>query len=128
MTPQGGLPDERFTILQMVQDGTITPDEGARLLEAMDRFERTAAPPPPPKPVGPRSVRIKITNKSGNEDIDLVLPFGLVTTGLNLANKVAPGKVPDFTEVRRSVEEGFIGKLINIDNDGNHIEISVEER
>lgn len=128
MTPQGGLPDERFTILQMVQDGTITPDEGARLLEAMDRFERTAPPPPPPKPSGPRSVRVRITGNGGSNDIDLVLPFGLVDSGLAIARRVAPGKVPDFTEVRKSVEAGFVGKLINIDNGNDHIEISIEER
>lgn len=127
MTPASGVGDERFTILQMVQDGTITPEDGARLLEAMDRVERTTPLPPPPKPIAPRSVRVKITNAKGEHDVDLTLPFGLVDAGLNIANRVAPGKVPDLTEIRKSVQQGFTGKLINIDSGGDHIEISIEE-
>ncbi len=128
MTPQGGLGPERFTILQMVQDGTITPDEGARLLEAMDRSERTAPAPPPPPPVAARNVRIRVTNKRGENDIDLVLPFGLVDAGLNIAHKIAPGKIPDISEIRRSVQQGYTGRLFNVDNGNDHIEISIEDK
>ena len=126
MSAQGGLPDERFTILQMVQDGTISPDDGARLLEAMDRVERTA-PPSPPKAPAPRSVHVRISNASGNHDLDLVLPFGLVATGLRIANRVAPDKVPELSEVRKSVESGYVGKLFNVESGNDHIEISIEE-
>lgn len=128
MTPVGGLSDERFTILQMVQDGTITPEEGARLLEAMDRIERTAVPSPPPKPIGPRNVHIKITSADGKDNVDLSLPFGLVDAGLNIARRIAPGKVPDTVEIRKSVEQGFTGKMLNFDSGTDHIEISIEER
>lgn len=122
------LQGERFIILQMVQDGTVTPDEGARLLEAMDRAERTV--PLPPVPASPRSkdVRFIVTNAKGQQEVDITLPYGLVEMGLNLANKVAPGRLPDTTEIRKSIDSGFTGTLLNVNNGNDRIEIIVQER
>lgn len=129
MSPAGDrLKGERFTILQMVQDGTITPDEGARLLEAMDRAERMVSIPAPPAPPKTKDVRFIVTNANGQNEVDITLPYGLVEMGLNIANKVAPGRVPDTTEIRKSIQSGFTGSLLNIHNGNDRIEIIVQER
>lgn len=133
MTPPTGArsegESERFIILQMVQDGTITPDDGARLLEAMDRAERKVpAPPPPPPPPKEREIRVRITGVNGSKDVDFTLPLVLVEMGLNLANTFAPGKLPDLTEVRRAIHEGFTGTLLDTDHGSNHIQIIIQER
>jgi len=133
MTPPGskrpGQESERFMILQMVQDGTITIDEGARLLEAMDRAERTVAlPPVPPAPPKQHDVRILVTSTTGENEIDLVLPLPMVEMGLNLARRFAPDRVPDMTEIRKSIHNGFTGQLMNIENGKNHIQIFIQER
>ncbi len=133
MTPPGekrsGQESERFMILQMVQDGTISLDEGARLLEAMDRAERTVAiPPVPPVPPKPKDVRILVTSNTGENEIDLVLPLPMVEMGLNLARRFAPDRIPDMTEIRRSIQSGFTGTLMNIENGKSHIQIIIQER
>ncbi len=121
-----GNGDEQFMILQMVQDGTISPDEGGRLMEAMARAARVAPPPPPPALEPPRSVHILVTNSRGEQEVDLTLPLGLVEMGLNLANKLAPGRLPDLTEVRRSIRTGYAGKLMDIHNGNDRIEITIK--
>ena len=130
MTDNGGSRsrsgDEQFMILQMVQDGTISPDEGGRLMEAMARAARVAPPPPPPAPAQSRSVHILVTNSRGEQEVDLTVPLGLVEMGLALANKIAPGRLPDLTEVRRSIRSGYTGKLLDINNGNDRIEITIK--
>lgn len=133
MTPPGekraGQENERFMILQMVQDGTITIDEGARLLEAMDRAERTVAiPPAAPAPPKQHDVRILVTSSTGENEIDLVLPLPMVEMGLSVARRFAPERVPDMTEIRKSIQGGFTGTLMNIENGKSHIQIIIQER
>lgn len=129
MSQRPGEPrDERFIVLQMVQDGTITPDEGARLLESMDRAERTTVVSAGSGPTTSKEVRFVVTNASGQQEIDIVLPYGLVEFGLSVAQKIAPGRVPDTTEIRKSINAGFVGRLLNVSNGDDRIEIIVQER
>jgi hypothetical protein len=114
-------------ILQMVQDGTISPDEGGRLMEAMARAARINTPPPaPPAPPKATNVHILITNRRGEADVDLTLPIGVVDMGLKLASKFAPGRIPDLPEIRNSIRSGFTGKLLDIHNGTDRIEITIE--
>lgn len=121
-----GIGEEQFMILQMVQDGTISPDEGGRLMEAMARAARVTPPAPPAPPEKPRSVRVVVTNSRGEHEVDLNLPVGLVEMGLNIARRVAPGKVPDLPEIRSTIRSGYTGKLMDINNGNDRIEISIE--
>ena len=121
-----GIGEEQFMILQMVQDGTISPDEGGRLMEAMARAARVTPPAPPAPPEKPRSVRVVVTNSRGEHEVDHNLPVGLVEMGLNIARRVAPGKVPDLPEIRSTIRSGYTGKLMDINNGNDRIEISIE--
>lgn len=124
-----GISAERLEVLRMVEARTITPDEGARLLESLDRSERRAAAHIPAVPDGPRNVRIQVTKpgeKSAN--IDIVLPLGLAEMGLALAHRFAPGRVPDASALRATIQSGYIGKLIDIEDGDDRIMISVEPR
>lgn len=121
-----GNGDETFMILQMVQDGTISPDEGGRLLESLSRAARVAPPPPPPAPVKPRNVRIVVTNARGENEVDLNLPVALVETGLTVASKLVPGKLFDVPDIKQIVRSGFSGKLLDINHGTDRIVISIE--
>lgn len=133
MTPPPGtrseLDNERFMILQMIQDGTVSTDEGIRLLEAMDRFERiekTKTVPDPPAPVKPsRSVNIQVTNSKGVREVDLNLPVALVDVGLNVISKVAGDRIAEVPNIRKIAESGFTGKLLDINHGSDRIEISI---
>ena len=42
------MPEELETILRLVADGKLTPDEAAPIIDALTRAERAADEPPPP--------------------------------------------------------------------------------
>lgn len=123
-----GISAERLEVLRMVEAKTITPDEGARLLESLDRSDRRQARTPA-VPDGPRNVRIQVTESGKrNADIDIVLPLGLVEMGLVMAQRFAPGRVPDARAIRESIESGYVGKIVDIQDGEDHIVIAIEAR
>ena len=71
-----GNKDEQFMILQMVQDGTISPDEGGRLMEAMARAADRA-----------KSLREDFTREMGME-ITEVAEFELALAHLRVPETV----------------------------------------
>ena len=121
-----GNGDEQFVILQMVQDGTISADEGGRLLESMARASRVTPPPAPSPPPGPASIHILVTNQNGEREVDLNLPVALVDTGLTLASKLFPGRKFDIPDIRQIAKSGFKGKLLDINHGTDRIEISIK--
>lgn len=120
---------ERLEVLRMVEARTITPDEGARLLESLDRSERRESAQAPAVPEGPRNVRIQVTSSGEkNANIDIVLPLGLAEMGLALAHRFAPGRIPDASALRETIRTGYVGKLIDVEDGDDHIAISIEPR
>jgi len=134
------LSDERLEILRLVENQTVTAEEANRLLEALDRSDvsnraadETApyALAPLDSPQAPRaqagSVRIRITDlKTDKVQINLVLPYRLVDSGVKLAKRLAPEYVLDSREIRRSIEEGYWGPLLDITDNDKRVEIVVE--
>lgn len=138
--PNPGLSEERLEILRLVENQTISAEEAGRLLEALDRSDRSSqaaqrttpimmTPPGPPDPPAPKagSVRIRITDlSSGKAKINLVLPYRLVDSGVKLAKRLAPEHMLDSREIRRSIEDGYWGPLLDITDDDKRVEIIVE--
>lgn len=125
-----GMSNERVEILRMVGARTISVDDGARLLEALDRADRTrpTAPTPAPRKFA-QNIRIRITDQHASQpEVDLVLPLGLVDAGLRIARRFAPTQVPDLAAITDAIDHGFEGHLLNIQQDKGHIEIIVESR
>lgn len=148
-----GLPEDRLEILRLVETGLMPVEEASRMLELLDRADRIAAnpfaasgiteplptppasfaPPPGPPTRGrsgppPRNVRIRIS-QNGDPQLNLVIPFGLIDSGLKLAKRFAPESLLDSRDIRTSIEEGFVGPLLDInDEDGQHVEILIEAR
>lgn len=134
-----GLSEERLEILRLVENQTVTAEEAGRLLEALDRSDRSYAasqataptamfvPAAPAPPMPQRSVRIRITNiASGKPQINLVLPYRLVDSGIKLAKRFAPEHLLDSRDIRRSIDEGFSGPLLDMVDGEQRIEIIVE--
>lgn len=124
----GNSGEERLQILKMVEDQSISPEEAARLLEALDRTDRKRAQTRQHQP-GPRNIRIKVTDVgSKRTDVDITLPLGLVNTIVSMANRFAPGRVPDLSALQGQIEEGFVGTLVDIENGQDRVQIMVEPR
>ena len=121
--------DERLEILRMLESGTVTSDEAAQLLDALDRADRAWTAEAPTMPLGGRAkqVRIRMTdNDTGEASLDLVFPLGFIETGLGIARRYAPDRVPDAQTIQESITTGFRGPLLDLNDGGERIEIIVE--
>ena len=87
--------DEKIRILNMVQDGKITAEEAAKLLEALEvkeeknevevlnRFDGGSSPKGKP-----RWLRIVVTDtNTGKKQVNLKLPVSILKSGMSIASK-----------------------------------------
>lgn len=63
------MPDELETILRLVAEGKLTPDEAAPIIEALTRAERASEDPPPNDRLGRRLERASRKAARANERI-----------------------------------------------------------
>lgn len=79
---------ERAKILKMVADGTITPEEGEKLLSRLDSAATTTATVEPERETGNRKagplkyLRVVV---GGNDKVNIRVPIGLIRTGIKLS-------------------------------------------
>jgi hypothetical protein len=123
------LREERLEILQLLEAGTITVDEAATLLDALDR---AALPPANSGPAAVRGaearlVRIRVTESTtGRAVVNLAFPLGLIKSGLDIAGQFVPEYLPKVDAIRESVTSGFRGPLVDVDDGGQRVEIIAE--
>lgn len=117
---------ERIQILNMIQEGQISPEEGAKLLSALGK----PAPPPPPTAPPARWFRVRVTDlETGRSKISINIPARLVNIGLRMGARFVPDtadvNLEDLSEQIRSGHQGKVFESIN-EEDGEHIEIFLE--
>ncbi len=130
--------EERLKILNLVQQGKITPQEGIRLLEALDKSRApqpsfpTPQPPPPPNfvPGGPRWLRVRVTDTvSGKTRVNVRLPVTVLSAGVKMGARFSPEiKQEQMGEILDAIRAGEIGQVVDVynDEDGEHVEILLE--
>lgn len=121
---------ERLQILKMIEEGKVTPDEGAKLLEAL-RVTSRSAPGAMPTAGGGQGkwLVIRVTDmRTGRRKVNVNLPMSLVNIGAKIGAKFAAPVHVDLDEIINAVRSGATGKLIDIqdDADGERVEIYVE--
>ncbi|MEK6256703.1 MAG: hypothetical protein N2C13_05230 [Chloroflexota bacterium] len=117
--------EERIKILQMIQDGKISAEDGAKLLSALN--ESGPSKFSSGKPKDTRTIRVRVTDQfTGKTKVSVNLPLGLVDAGLNIAANF----VPDIgvEDISAAIREGLTGKIVDVmdDEDGEHVEIFIE--
>lgn len=120
--------EERIKILQMIQDGKISPEDGAKLLEALNRSAglRPAAPRPSPSDEG-RYLRVRVTDVvSGKAKVSVNLPLSLVDAGMSIASNFAPEIAQ--ADIMGAIRDGLSGKIVDVidEEDGEHVEIFLD--
>ena len=82
-------------ILKMIQEGKISADEGAKLLEVLNAGTKSdKRPPSPPLPPGApgsdaRWFRVRVTDlRSGKNKVNVNIPMGLVNVGLKMGARL----------------------------------------
>lgn len=144
--------EERLEILRLVENQTVSADEALRIIEALDRSEAErqqtgpvpppdidmtqAIPPPPrhemhaapgPPPAQTPRVRIRISEQNGEKvKLNLVLPGGLLDAGLKMVRRISPSYKLDPKAIRESINLGYEGALIDINDNDERIEILLE--
>jgi hypothetical protein len=124
--------EERIKILQMIQDGKISPEDGAKLLEALNRSAGVLRPPLPPRPTGAivddgRYLRVRVTDTfTGKAKVSVNLPLSLVDAGIGIASNFIPSVAN--VDIMNAIRSGMTGKVIDVidEEDGDHVEIFVE--
>jgi len=121
--------EERMRILRMVEEGKISPEEGARLLEALGSGKKTKRPEVAKRLQG-RRLRVRVSDANGKSKVNVNLPLRLVDVGLTIAERFLPevqfeGVAEALSE---ALSEGLTGKIADVvdEEDGEHVEVFIE--
>lgn len=133
--------EERLKILEMIANQQVTPEEGARLLEAVGNPVQASAPAPAPvaaKPLAPaapvsngggaKRLRIHVVEGKGTK-VNVNLPLSLMEVGLRFGGRFVD-ELKDFeSEIQmlmEAVRHDVTGKIVEVDDEDSHVEIFIE--
>lgn len=132
---------EKAKVLQMIQDGKITIDEGMELLDALGETEIKESKPKYPG-LADRFLRVRVDNTKSKVNVNiplrlLTLTSKLVNIGLNYIPDEARREMEkkgvdvskiDFEELISLIDQGLVdGKLVDVDTeDTEHGRTKVE--
>lgn len=118
--------DERMRVLKMIEQHTITAEEGAKLLAAIGQGTGTGAA----RGTAGKWLRIRVTDTAtGKSKASVQIPIGLLDAGMKIGAHFAPEvEGVDMSNVLDAVHSGVTGKIIDVtdEEDGEHVEIFVE--
>jgi hypothetical protein len=121
--------EERLKILSMIAEGKISAEEGAQLLKALQTASGKAQSPAV-RATDPRFLRVRVTSiDSGRVKANISIPLSLINVGLRMGARFAPElEGLDFEEVMQAVEQGQLGKVIDVEDEveGERVEMYVE--
>ena len=123
---------ELETVLRLVAEGRLTPEEAAPIIEALSQRASPGAPPPPPASPPPpthhggdrgRRVRIRVT-EAGRKVVDVRVPLAFASA----AARMVPGIPESYADlIERAVSADAIGPIVDAESeDGDGVLISVE--
>ncbi|MFN2201723.1 MAG: SHOCT-like domain-containing protein [Caldilineaceae bacterium] len=118
--------EERRMILRMVEEGKISPEEGAKLLAAVG--ESSDTPPAGPKDSfdDSRVLRIRVSDLvTGQEKVNVNVPVGFVRFGLRFIPESAN---IDVQAILDALDSGMRGRIVDVtaDDDGKRVEVFFE--
>lgn len=121
--------EERLKVLQMLEEGKVTPEEAASLLRALGRGEDGPVARSVPGSEN-RFLRIRVTDlASGAAKVNVTIPLALVSAGLRIAERFAPeAEGIDMKELEDAIRQGAEGKIVEVMDaeDDERVEIYVE--
>ena len=133
--------EERMKVLKMIQEGKLSPEEGAALLEALDESsapgsststsgKETGKQPYTTFNTPGRWFRVRVTDaRTGNIRANLRIPLGVVRAGMKMGMRFSPEmQEMDMDKFMDFINNGEIGPLVDVydDDDGEHVEVSIE--
>jgi len=106
--------EDVMKILKMIENGTISAEDGMKLIEAVSGKDTSDK-----KNAGklPKTIRVHIEDNKKDECLDVKLPFVIFKTGLKIGGKFSP-------DVQNFVDEIDTGMILKAVNEGNRGEIT----
>ena len=122
--------EDRMQILNMVAEGIISADEGAKLLAALETEQKREPTQSMTGPSRSRWFRVRVTDlETGRNKVNVNLPMSLVEVGARMGARFAPElEGMDIHDIVEQVKSGAQGKIIEVEDieDGERVEIYVE--
>ena len=121
------LRDERMRILDMIQNGQVSAEDGIKLLAALQTGAKETA-----KAEGrqPRWFRVRVTDlKTGKNKVNVNIPMALVKVGMKMGARFVPeGQEMDLDKLNEAIRSGAQGKILDVeDKDSDEsVEVFVE--
>lgn len=120
------MQQERMRILKMLEEGKITAEDAARLLDAApcDQAAETG------RREGKR-IRVQVTDpRTGKQTANLTVPVGLA----KFAMKFLPAKTKqdladdgiDVEHILAQVMAEHTGKIVDVESDGGNVQVFIE--
>lgn len=113
------MSEDRLQILKMIENGTISADDGLKLLDAVSgKSEETKSDKSIPK--GVKWVRVVVTDEMKSKTVDIKLPSSLFKI---FGTKIVKGLDTeiDMDEILELIRSGVEGELVNITTDDGHL-------
>lgn len=122
---------EKLQILNMVQEGKITAEEGVKLLEALEDNKKTSNNLVYSDNKA-KWLKIKVIESGDITKANVTLPISLVNVGVKLIGKFSPEikasglTEDDIGEILEAIKNGQMGKIVDVDTeDGTKVEITI---
>jgi hypothetical protein len=117
-------------ILNMIRDGKITAEEGAKLIEALGETQAGGRRMVARSGGEPRWFRVRVTDTTtGRTKTTVNIPLGLMEWGLQIGAQFAPevGEL-NLEQLMESLRAGVEGKIVDVvdEEDGEHVEIFID--
>lgn len=123
------LKEERMQILNMIRDGKISPEEGAKLLSALETSQKSETAANKTATQG-KFLRVRVTDMAtGKTRVNVNLPLALVNVGLKMGARFAPQMDGmDTGELMEAIRAGAQGKIVDVEDieDGEKVEVYIE--
>ena len=120
------IKDERMQILEMVEEGKISPSEAKELLDALEGGQEEITPKTDAK-----WLKIRVRTMDDNPKVNVNIPISLVDVGLKLAKKFDPkmeeaglDKI-DLDEIIEAVKSGAEGKIVDVEDEENQTKVRI---
>ncbi len=122
--------EEKMMILKMLQEGKISADEAAKLLESVESGEKKGEKEEVSHKGQGKFFRVKITDTdTGKSRANIRIPLSVLGFGVKLGAKFTPEVSGiDQQQLMEAINSGQIGQIMDVydDKDGEHVEIFIE--
>jgi len=123
------LSEERLQILKMLEKGTIDAKEANELLGTLEKRD-TVFKKPETSNKKPKFIKI-LVEENGQEKVNISIPMLLAKTALKIMPKKAKEQMEEqnvnLDEILSAInDETTKGKIVDINDDGDHVSISLE--